>query len=77
MSVRAKFLCKTVEVNTGAENEGSVILEPVISAVDNEENDQFFRYTPDGRIEMSILNPSALSQFEAGKEYYVDFSLAS
>ena len=71
MTVRAKFRCITKTENMDG---GSVGLEPVTTG--GAENDEFFKYTPAGSINMSILSPSALSEFSVGAEYYVDFSPA-
>jgi hypothetical protein len=73
MSVRAKFTCIAKE-NGDTEAEGSVKLEPVTKSEDNDENNQFFKYTPWGSIEIGIVNDAAFAQFEVGKEYYVDFT---
>lgn len=73
MKVRAKF--KVTQINKDIEAKtGTVILEPVIGGSD--ENKAFFRYTPSGRIQMNILNESAINQFKLGNEYYVDFTPA-
>jgi hypothetical protein len=70
MSVLAKFKCnfKTDE---------SVVLSPVYSSDPESINGQFFKYTPWGKIEMGILNPDALEQFEEQEEYFVTFTKAS
>lgn len=39
---------------------------------ETEENKRFHKYTPMGKIEMTVDNPNV--SFEPGKEYYVDFS---
>jgi hypothetical protein len=67
MSVRAKFECKSV-------GDGQVKLEVVYTG--SKENEQFFKWTPSGQIQMGIVNEAALGQFEVGKQYYVDFSPA-
>lgn len=36
----------------------------------------FGQYTPNGNIEMFILNDEAEKQFIIGQEYYVDFTLS-
>ncbi len=71
MSVRAKFKCesKTLTVN-GAQ----VTLVPVTTG--SKENEEFFKYTPYGKLEVGIINVEAAKQFEPGKEYYIDISLA-
>lgn len=70
MSVRAKMRC-----NENSEVEGQdgsrVVLHPVVGG--SEENEAYFRYTPGGECRLEILNKSASSQFEVGKEYYVTF----
>lgn len=50
----------------------SIKLEAVVDG--SEENDRFFRWTPSGQISMHCVNEAANKQFEAGKEYYVDFT---
>lgn len=77
MGVRAKFYCasKTEQSSPGStQKQESVILQPVING--SEENKQFYQYTPSGKLELSIMNPTAASQFQVGKEYYVDFTPA-
>lgn len=81
MSVRAKFFCSQKgEVasapGTSDHNKNvNIVLNPVNGK--SEENEQFFKYTPSGRIEISVVNPSAAAQFEVGKEYYIDFTPAN
>jgi hypothetical protein len=41
----------------------------------SEENKKFWKFTPNGRIEIWIDNQEALDQFEFG-EYYVEFKKA-
>lgn len=62
--VRAKFVCSY-------KKDDYVSFSPVISGSD--ENKQFFQYTPGGEIRLFTVNPRAMSQFELGAEYYVDF----
>ena len=71
MSVRVKFTCvsKIEELN-----DGSVQLSAVIA--DSPENAEFFQWTPSGNIHLGTINKSALSQFEVGGQYYVDFTAA-
>lgn len=73
--VRAKFVVqvgsKKVHESDGC---GTVHLLPVYSG--SKENDEFFKYTPGGQIDLTIMNPNAMAQFEEGKEYYVDFTPA-
>lgn len=67
-TVRAKFKC-TERTNT--EQGDRFILVPVMQG--SYENEEFFKWTPFGKLEMGILNPEAANKFEVGKEYYIDF----
>lgn len=70
--VRAKFRC---EGKTGDSAEGgSVTLFPVVGG--SAENDEFYRWTPGGSVQLSTVNGRAFDQFEVGKQYYVDFTPA-
>lgn len=40
----------------------------------SEENKVFFKYTPSGQIDLSVINPDIVDTFKAGQELYVDFS---
>lgn len=68
-STRCKFRCASVT----PEADGFYIcLYPVTGG--STENDQFFQYTPAGRLDLSIVNPDAAQMFEPGKTYYIDIS---
>lgn len=69
MTVRAKFYCQAV-----SEEGKRVVLYPVVSG--SAENETFFKWTPSGSIERSVLNDAAATFFVPGQQYYVDFSLA-
>lgn len=71
MAVRAKVTCNGVEGNAVS---FSTVYEP--DASKDTENARFTQATPWGEIKMGIDNPAALSQFTAGKTYYVDFTPA-
>ena len=71
MTVRAKFLCNSVE-SFGA-NGATIRLEAVVSG--SEENESFFRWTPSGSIVIGCVNENATKQFIQGRQYYVDFTL--
>ena len=43
---------------------------------DSEENKSFSKYTPSASLEINITNEAAFGFFEAGKEYYLDFTSA-
>lgn len=52
-------------------SEGRVVLEPVTGG--SRENEQFFKYTPAGRIEMQTVNEPAFNIFTRSREFYVHF----
>lgn len=73
MQVRAKFTCVDKKKVSTDENSGfSILMQPVTCG--SKENEEFFNYTPYGRVEIGTINPVAAEQFEIGKEYYVDFT---
>lgn len=72
MSVRAKFRVDSVLAT--ASNGHTVCLSPVTTG--SEENKQFYKYTPFGKIELATINLDAAVYFVPGKEYYIDFILA-
>lgn len=53
-----------------------VKLSPVYSPDPESENRKFWDATPQGSIELGVINQEAWSAFELGKEYYVDFTPA-
>jgi len=83
---RAKFQCVRVAIEkddqsyhakegtTEKMDVGIVELQAVTGGSD--ENKEFFASTPNGKIELRILRPEAVVQFERGKYYYVDFTAA-
>jgi len=71
-TVRGKFKCSEVAQVEGGTNR--VSLYPVVSG--SEENKQFFKWSPGGKIELAVVNPDTAALFEPGKEYYVDFTPA-
>lgn len=89
MIVRAKFTLDAVKTSQyqwgGSVTDGDpsktypLVKVLVFSAVyDNgtPENQRFTKATPSGTLEMIVDNPDALKQFELGKSYYLDFTLA-
>ena len=44
----------------------------LLSAVSGPGNEEWSKWTPSGRFEMTITNPAALDQFVVGEEYFVD-----
>lgn len=71
--VRAKF--KVSEI-TQRDFGKSILLQPVYSSDPESENGKFYKQTPGGKIELGTVNDEAAKEFEVGKEYFVDFTLA-
>ena len=71
MTVRCKMKCKVKKVNE-TDGGGTVAFEPVTTG--SKENDEFFKYTPLGGLEVGPINQTAFDAFEEGKEYYVDIT---
>lgn len=69
---RAKFkLTKRNEDQAGF----SLTFEPVTSG--SKENDEFFKWTPWGKVEMGTVNADAAKAFVVGTDYYLDFTPAT
>lgn len=49
-----------------------VVLNPVMTG--SKENEDFYKWTPSGKIEMGTLNEKSAGVFEIGKEFYIDFT---
>lgn len=71
MTVRAKFKCEEIRHNEANSN---VVLRPVVSGSD--ENKAFYKWTPGGECNLSVLKRETADHFVPGKEYYVDFTPA-
>jgi hypothetical protein len=70
MTVRAKFKVQsTTEMEGGLKTAN---LTPVTSG--SPENEQFFKWTPGGQIQLGTINPEAGAQFVPGRQFYVDFT---
>jgi hypothetical protein len=91
MAVRAKFRLNSVTIDVYDKNEqrdgkwvkvGNVErrtlnFTPVYGNGDpNHENTKFWDASPSGSLQLGCINPEAYSQFEIGKEYYLDFTPA-
>lgn len=72
MTILAKF--KVGSTTDFGNDNLEVKMTPVIG--DSEENKSFSKYTPSGDIRLHITNPAVLGFFEAGKQYFVEFSKA-
>lgn len=72
MTVRAKFKVTSITESEGGLKTAN--LQPVMGG--NDENKEFFKWTPTGSIALGTMNPAAAEQFTPGKEFYVDFTAA-
>jgi len=71
-TTRAKFRCAT-EKRYSKKADGQRIYE--FHAVYDDgtpENERYAKYTPSGRIEITVDNPAV--EFELGRDYYLDFT---
>jgi hypothetical protein len=83
--VRAKFFVDKIEQYYSTLGSARVGMRPVTGRKDANgswagpclENQSFAKATPSGELWLMIDNPEAATQFELGKEYYVDFSPAT
>lgn len=78
-TVRAKFVCQSKTTsNYGKDAQGNPILLSSVKfgavTKDSPENEEFFKWTPSGTIELGVLNPAAADALECGKEYFIDFT---
>lgn len=65
--IRCKFKCESkMETMDGV----TIKMIPVTHG--SSENDEFFKYTPHGVLEVGTINKEAAEQVEVGKEYYID-----
>jgi len=79
MKVRAKFFVSKIEhaCTPGSDPFATVTLVPVFGTYgDGKDNESWSKYTPSGKVEMAITNPSAIEAFEIGKAYFLDFTPA-
>jgi hypothetical protein len=75
MAVRAKFFCRSKNEIASSDGNGFSV-EMVAVSSGSEENKSFFKYTPSGNLTMGVVNKATASEFEVGKEYYLDFTKA-
>lgn len=78
MTVRAKM--KLSEIRTSSWNKNSPVFTTLRFNCQYDtnipEDQRFQKATPSGFCEMQVDNPAALSQFELGGDYYIDFTPA-
>lgn len=71
--MRAKFYLYSKTEYSGADTV-NLIFQAVTK--DTEENKTFWKYTPSGKLEMSVRQEAG-DWFVIGKEYYLDFTPTS
>ena len=42
----------------------------------SDENNTYAKFSPSASLQLQVANPALIGQFEAGKDYYVDFTPA-
>jgi len=72
MSVRAKFKVDSVTHHAG--DVFDVNASPVTTGSD--ENKAFWKWTPSGKLQLSVLNKDVVDQLKPGAEFYIDITLA-
>ncbi len=71
--IRVKFeATKKVETSTATGNEFKVEMTTVTDGSD--ENKEFFKYTPSGKIALGILGPESDNLFVVGEYYFIDIT---
>lgn len=77
MTVRAKFQCQSINhIMTHSPGEQTAILTFAPVYGDGSDNKSWSKWTPQGKLEMTVTNPDAVAQFEVGASYYLDFTPA-
>lgn len=80
--IRAKFRCNGHRRFMQGTKDGQpvigleVLMNPVYSTDPNHENKKFWEATPAGELRMTVSDERVFEGFEAGQEYYVDFTPA-
>lgn len=71
--VRCKFVC----IGVNREDPTVHATFNAVTATDDpeSENSRFWRWTPNGRLDLYIDNPDASNDFKEGEEYYLDIQL--
>lgn len=70
--MRLKMKCRSVtQFDDGTAN---VHMEAVMNG--SKENEGFFKHTSSGFFDVNQINPEMAKQFAAGKEYFIDITIA-
>ena len=74
MSVRAKFTCTRVWQVTKYQGGDPEVYEVEFEAVSDDQ--PWSQWTPSGSLVLRTVNEGAVKQFEEGKDYYLDITVA-
>lgn len=69
MTTRAKFV---VQSRTEIQSGYTIILKAVTGT--SEENASFFKFTPNGTLDLGLVQPDTAAAFIPGTEFYLDFT---
>lgn len=72
MTIRAKFRCMTELRSATMPDQRVLTFQPMYDPKLIEEDRAYAKYTPAGKLEITVDNPNA--DFEVGKHYYLDFT---
>lgn len=75
MTVQAKFWVEGIH-HAHTESKDSVFATVTMKPVYDDANKDWSKWTPQGKIEMSITNPFAVEQFALGEQYLITFEHA-
>jgi len=72
MAVKGKFYVAEVTLTAYQDTGGRVVMQPVTRG---EENKDWAKWTPSGKIELTVTNEDAFKEFSSrvGKEFYATF----
>lgn len=76
MSVRAKFWVTGIN-HRHIGDDSAVNAEITLDPAYGEGNETWSKWTPAGKITLTITNPAAVEQFTLGDEFFVDFTPAA
>ncbi len=76
MTVRAKFALTSITSHSWSPTSKTLKFTPQYDP-SIPEDQRFQKASPSGMFEITIDNPAALEQFELGKTYYFDATLAA
>ncbi|NQE62938.1 hypothetical protein [Caulobacter sp. RHG1] len=75
MNVRAKFYVTEIKHVVTHQPDtvcATIVMAPVYG--DGTDNAAWSKWTPNGKLEMTVTNPAAIERFDLGKSYYLDFT---